>query len=286
MRTLDLEVENASCTLWLKGTPKYAGRPTATIGRFHCADHRSGVRLIDLALETIQEHGVFYVIGPMDGNTWNSYRFVIDGDESPAFFMEPTNPDFYPEVFRQRGFEVIGHYSSARAKHVTQRRTDRYQTRLQAAGIRVRPFALDAAEDELRRIHGLSLQAFSGNFLYTPISETDFLAMYRPVVDVLIPEFVLLAEDGANALQAFLFAIPDLVGEQSPDQLIIKTYASRFPGLGGYLADLVHVRSRRAGFKAVVHALMHEENVSELNSRKLGGRTFRRYVLFGREIGV
>ena len=55
--------------------------------------------------------------------------------------------------------------------------------------------------------------------------------------------------------------------------------------LRGYLAEQLHSGAAAAGFCAVIHALMHQDNPSKRNSEKYG-RTFRRYALFGREVGT
>ena len=133
-------------------------------------------------------------------------------------------------------------------------------------------------------MYDLALESFARNFLYTPISREGFFQLYRPVLAKLDPDHVLMAEDADGTLLAFLFAIPDWAQGSQPDQLIIKTYASRYPGLGGYLAEQLHAGAAAAGYRAVIHALMHQDNPSKRNSEKYG-RTFRRYALFGREVG-
>ena len=89
------------------------------------------------------------------------------------------------------------------------RRTLRRADRRAPAGLRLRAFDAARAEEELTRIHALSLEAFSSNHFYQPISLEDFLASYRPVLGAIDPELVLLAEDEAGELAAFLFALPN-----------------------------------------------------------------------------
>ena len=62
---------------------------------------------------------------------------------------------------------------------------------------------------ELRRIYVLSLAAFSGNFLYTPIGEEEFLAQNDAVLPYVRPELVLLAEQ-EDVLLGYMFALPDI----------------------------------------------------------------------------
>ncbi len=284
--TLDLKVGDAAATLWLEGVPPVDEHRTASIGAFSCDDEASGRRLILAALETLSGRGYTYVIGPMDGDTWHSYRLVTEDDGTPPFFLEPQNPPFYPSVFADRGFRVIGCYSSAVTEDFTPRLKGDYGKRLERAGIIVRPFDKMRSMEELTAIHALSLHAFCNNFLYTPIDREAFFDLYKPLLPRIVPQFVQMAEDRSGNLLAFLFACPDYAQENEPDALIIKTYASLYPGLGGFLLDRLHQATAMAGYRRAVHALMHDNNLSRRNSDKNRTRTFRRYAVFGRELST
>lgn len=285
MTIRDLDLGDAACRLWLAGGPSFQEYKTASLGAFRCDDVPAGERLLREAAAQLTAEGFGYLIGPMDGDTWHRYRLVTESDGSPPFFLEPSNPAFYPEVFEAAGFTVIGRYSSARSEGFRQRPLGAYTRRLQTLGLHLRPFDPQRGEEDLRAIYRLSLTAFAGNFLYTPIGEEAFLDMYRPVLGRLVPEFVWLAEDGEEQLAAFIFAIPDYLEGPSPTTLIVKTYASRVPGLGGYLYEHLQAVARAAGFTAMIHALMHEDNVSRRNSDKYA-RSIRRYALYGRPLAA
>ncbi len=275
-----IKTDGASCTLWLMDTPHFEDRKTATIGNFQAENIEAGERLIKQAILYLQEHCFDFVLGPMNGNTWQSYRFVTGSDGSPPFLMEPQNPDFYPDVFMNAGFEAVGEYSSAKVML-----TGHYEEKSPPEGIHLRPFDTANAKGELHKIWELSLEAFAKNYLYTPIEKAEFMALYEPVLDYLIPDFVLMAETEDATLKGFLFAVPDYNQGKQPDQLIVKTYASLQRGIGGALLDLIHKKAEESGFKTVIHALMYDSNVSKKHSDKFS-ETFRRYTLYGREIKV
>lgn len=275
---------SAGCSLWLSGCPQFEGLRTAAIGRFHCGDAASGEGLLARVLADLEREGFQFVVGPMDGDTWHSYRLVVESDGSPPFFLEPADPPSHRLAFEACGFEAIASYESARVEAFRSREVGRYARRLERAGIRVRRFDRAESERELKKIYALSLEAFSGNFLYTPITQEAFADLYRPLLDRLDPDYVLLAETAQGTLRAFVFAIPDLLQGTNPDRLIIKTYASRHAGLGGYLSDLVQAKATQAGYKTIIHALMHSDNPSKRNSEKYG-RAFRRYAVLGRKVG-
>ena len=278
MASLKIEVEGASCALWLTGTPQFSTYKTGCIGDFQADNPEAGKKLIENALTLMRDNRIEYVIGPMNGDTWHSYRLVTETDNSPAYFMEPKNPDFYPAIFQQSGFDVIASYNSGRVDLST---TNSDCTNIE--GINIRPFNVQAADSELEKIYQLSLNTFAGNFLYTPIGREEFMALYTPVLPHLVPDFVLMAETDEGDLRGFLFALPDYAQGAKPGQIIIKTYASQQRGLGRAMVDLLHLKARQAGFHHAIHALMHENNVSRKNSERYGG-AFRKYNLYGRKL--
>ena len=272
-----VSAEGAALAIW-REAPALEGRRTAALGAFSCDAAEAGARLLRASAARLAAEGYESVVGPMDGDTWGSHRLVVESDGRPPFFLEPQNPPHYPVAFEQAGFEVVARYLSAEGG------VDRPPSLSRPAGLTLRPFDPARAEDELRRIHALSLRAFTGNFLYRPITAGAFLEQYRPVLAVLDPALVLLAEDEAGALQGFLFGLPDVTQGPHPESVILKTYGSLKPGTGSSLVDAFYAAARAKGYARVVHALMHETNLSAQHSRRSGGRVFRRYALWAQRL--
>ncbi|MFP4145081.1 MAG: GNAT family N-acetyltransferase [Phycisphaeraceae bacterium] len=228
----------------------------------------------------------------MDGSTWRRYRLVTSRGDEPPFFLEPDNPGDWPQHFAAAGFDVLSRYCSTRLDDLGagDARMPQALQRLGRAGVTIRPIDLSRFEEELRQVHTLSLDAFAGNFLYTPIRCEQFLAMYRPLREHLRRETVLLAEQ-AGELLGFVFGIPDLAQAQrgeAVDTIIIKTVAVRpgvrlAAGLGSILVDQCQQAAKRLGMGRAIHALMHENNRSRQIARG-GGRLIREYALFARRL--
>jgi hypothetical protein len=86
-----LETDGAALTVYLDA-PDWNGAPTAALGAFTCKTAEAGGKVSRGALEPYHEsQGIDRVIGPMDGDTWHSYRFVTESDGSPAFILEPPD---------------------------------------------------------------------------------------------------------------------------------------------------------------------------------------------------
>lgn len=276
MSTPELMAGDGAGLAIYRDAPSLEGVRTAALGQFACENAVAGAELIRAAMARLKAEGFGAVLGPMDGDTWGKHRLVTESDGRAAFLLEPANPAYYVEAFAQSGLGVVSRYVSA------VRRADIVPSGSGAPkGLRLRTFDAARAEDELSRIHALSLQAFASNHFYQPISREDFLASYRPVLGAIDPELVLLAEDEAGGLAAFLFALPNYAEGAKPTSVILKTYASQVKGAGSMLANEFHARAKARGFREVIHALMHESNLSAQHSDNTGGRVFRRYALWG-----
>lgn len=270
-----ITASGASLAIYRDG-PSLDGAQTAALGEFACDTPEAGAGLIREAMVQLKAEGFGAVLGPMDGSTWAKHRLVIESNGRPPFLMEPANPAHFVDAFEQSGLKIVSRYVSAvRTADVLP------STSAPPVGVRLRNFDLARAEEELTRIHALSLEAFASNHFYQPIALEAFLASYRPVLKAFDPELVLIAEDETGDLKAFLFAIPDLAEGPKPKAAILKTYASRVKGGGSMLANAFHERAKKRGFSEVIHALMHETNLSATHSGNAGGTVFRRYALWG-----
>jgi hypothetical protein len=259
-----------------RDAPALDGQRTAAVGQFACESAEAGAHLIREAMAKLKVEGFCAMLGPMDGSTWGKHRLVVESDGRPPFLMEPHNPPLYVTAFEQSGLQVVSRYLSAvRSVNIPPSGSPPPQ------GVRLRNFDPSRAEAELTRIHALSLACFAANHFYTPLPLEEFLASYRPVLKAIDPELVLMAEDETGELKAFLFALPNLTEGPRPQSVILKTYASQVKGGGSLLANTFHERARARGFADVIHALMHESNLSAQHSDKTGGKVFRRYALWG-----
>lgn len=270
-----IEIPGAGLKLF-RDAPSLDGARTAALGAFTCGTPEAGAKAIRAAMALLKAEGFGAVLGPMDGNTWGRHRLVIESDGRPPFLFEPANPPHFVAAFEQSGLAIVSRYVSAiRSADVLDSNS------APPPGLRLRNFDLTQAEAELARIHALSLDAFAANQFYQPIALEPFLASYRPVLGAIDPELVLLAEDAAGELKGFLFAIPNLAEGPASRTVILKTYASQVKGGGAMLANAFHERAKAKGFAEVIHALMHESNLSATHSGRKGGKVFRRYALWG-----
>jgi GNAT superfamily N-acetyltransferase len=286
----------ARCSLWWRATPVYRRHQLGLIGHYGASHPQAAAQLLSLACQQLAARGCTMVVGPMDGNTWHSYRLVSDRGSEPPFFLEPSHPSAWPLHFAESGFTILSQYYSAVVPDLNgsgvenDPRLVRAAARAAARGLRIRSLRLDHFEAELHQIYAIALAGFRKNFLYTPISEADFKALYYPLRSYIQPELILIAEQDGRAI-GFIFAVPDLLQSRrgvEVDTVIIKTVAvhpeHQSAGLGNLLVARCHEVAGDLGYRRAIHALMHERNVSRKISRRHETQRIRRYALFAREV--
>src|SRR5262249_3919591 len=161
---------------------------------YAAASDEAAELLLAAAEERLRAERCTIVIGPMNGTTWRSYRFVVETGDDPAFFMEPANPPEWPRQFEKAGFSPIGRYFSALNSDLSRDdpRLSVTEQKIADAGVVIRSANADL-RSELAGIYAVSRVSFRNNFLYTEIPEAEFRGMYEPVLPVARPELVLIA---------------------------------------------------------------------------------------------
>lgn len=261
------------------------------VGHYAARDAAAGTSLLQHAAAELRAAGAVRLLGPMNGSTWQRYRFALPpapGEAvEPPFLGEPVNPTAYPAHFTAAGFRQAAAYESRISEDITTAnpRAAAGEAAIAERGITVAPIDLARFDEELRDLHALSLRAFRGNRYYSPIDAQSFDALYRPMRDVIDPGHVLLARGPEGQLAGYVFAYVDPLGRRGgrPYRLVVKTLATdpdwQGLGLGAVLVERLHEAARGQGLQAVVHALMHADN----NSVKISAHTarvFRRYALY------
>lgn len=279
------------CSVWWARTPAVDGRPVGAIGHYAARDAAAGVRLLDEACAWLKEQRCAVALGPMDGDTWRTYRAVVAGDGQP-FFLEPWHSTDCAAHFTQAGFSTHATYCSTICDDMTFRdpRAGRAAARLARAGVVVRPLAMARLDEQMRAIHEVTLAAFAKTPLYRPIAWDAMRRLYEPLLERLDPSLVLLAYREEQVV-GFVFGFPDYRQAQrgeAVDTAILKTLAilpgQQLGGLGGVLIAAWHDAAEQAGMRRAIHALMHEQNRDVLGLSLRYGPVLRRYAVFMREL--
>ncbi|MCL2353439.1 MAG: GNAT family N-acetyltransferase [Defluviitaleaceae bacterium] len=234
------------------------------IGNFDAKTPQELREYLKLAIEQLGDR---QIIAPIDGSTWHSYRLMSWSGDFPPFPMEPQNPLWYNDVYKELGFTPLATYHSVafdinNIEELKHHKDVEYKT---------------FEQHHLHDIHKISTQGFEGNFLYEHISYNDFFKLYQPLLPMLDKDFVLTAYvDGEPA--GFIFAFG------AADCIILKTIAVlpkyfKF-GIGRSLVNKVLLKAEEKGFKTAIGALIIGGNISSSLVKKYNAKKIREYTLY------
>jgi len=226
--------------------------------------------------------GVKHIISPMDGSTWNNYRFVSYQENVP-FLLETTSETYYIERYKELGYKTLSSYFSQETTELTdhwEKCKSRYNQFIET-GMKFDPFNLSNPEEEFLALAKFCNGAFRKNFLFSPIQEEEFVRKMMQVVPILNPEYTILSRMN-GVVTGFIFAYQDLQNTKEKS-LIVKTLArdidQPYGGLGTILSGLLMRNAIRDGFTKCIHALMIDHNASTTISSNFHGKIMSRYEL-------
>ena len=278
------------------------------VGYFEAEDrYAASEAVLAAAVEWLRSRGVRTIRGPLNTSTYFPYRFMTEGFERGAFFLEPYNPPHYPAHWERFGFAPCFGYSSSLVDSASfAEGTKRHHARAMAEGYHSRPFDVSRFDADLRLMYDLSTAIFEGSWMWKPIAFEEFHGLYasmRGIMDAELCHFLFKGDEPVG----FVFGLPDFAPairamngsqslwaklrflmkrNQSPAALL-KTFGvlptHRNGSLALALCYLMHDAAARKGYAKTVHALMRDDNTSLRMSHRFGGETFKRYALYERE---
>jgi hypothetical protein len=291
-----------SCYVLLeKGKPKaravlyqnpelfYKNKKAVAIGNYECVeDVNISKSLLNFIIQDAKNLNAAFLIGPMNGSTWENYRFSLHNNFE-NFLLEPAHPVYYNQQFLSSGFKPTAYYSSRKNSSFfcNDREVLRKENRLLNFGITIRNIDIKNFERELEKLYPFMCSAFNNNFLFTPISKDIFINKYLQFQTIINPEFVLIAENANGTVVGFVFCYDDLLNKKEKS-LVIKTLArdrsEKWSGLGAVMANRVISHAKMKGYESIIHAFMLDDGNSSETSEKFFGTVYKKYVLYGLEL--
>ena len=286
-----------SLHLW-HNRPDYNGRKTSYIGNVNIYEkyRKDEEQLFNKIFEELKKEGIETIIGPLNGTTWNTYRYVAEKGSRRQFLLEPWNEDYSVSLFEKLGFKPLAGYISTVMEGMDsdgRRNLNKKIEKLKKFDY-YKDIKVESAENKdlltvLNKVYDLTVEAFKNNFLYSELEREIFLKMYMSYEDKIIKKFFKMLYLG-DELIGYVFGIPDyaeLGYKGKIDTIILKTIAVspiyNGKGMGYILINSLVEEAEKEGYENVIYALMHESNVSK-NIGLLLGNMLRKYTLFIKEL--
>jgi len=266
---------------------------TACLGFFGLSPDADDAPLqegFQLALQKLSDPSLRKLIGPMNGNTWFSYRLRMD--EHPLHLdWEPKAQPRLEQLLKTSGFHHWAHYHSTATAGLKDMETylAKDWQRVMERGFTLRPVtAKDLQGGALLELHRLSQLGFADNPLFVPLSFEAFAQSYLQGKSSKENYLYMAYEPAGRAVAFFLgFLEPAHVGE-SQKSLVLKTAATdpefRRQGLSNALLYAICKELPADISDTYISALVFQGWTSESFARH--GKTLweHHYVLLARDL--
>jgi len=267
------------------------------IGWYECLDNPDlANELLSWAVDQLRALGAKNVVGPVNGSVWYNYRFNLSSSK-PMFVGEPHQPHYYVKQWEHFGFEIGERYET----NVSELQPDRYPSfeelrdELEAKGLVLKVFTAEVNNKYIEGFYELVISSFNKSKIYTPISHEDYIQVSADYPKVLDQQHSFVAFDGDKPI-AFVGCILDLFRSfyltsgtdeniYTQPKLIIKTLVVhpdwQLKGIGALLVKAAMRSAIDDGIYNVVHALMHEDNLSAVGGKRMFATSSKsKYTLF------
>jgi hypothetical protein len=247
---------------------------TLLVGNFECVDDGD---VFDALFHTWLKQGCKKIIGPINGSTWDEYRTEVWTSGFERFISEPLQKKYYPSLWTRK-MTVDARYLSTLQENPKPYAEEKIEKiKQQHQDISFRNIKIDDYENELKLLYRFCVDAFADNYLYTPISEQEFISKYLRIKPILREEWIKLAIRD-DELIAFNFSY------LSGDYVVMKTVACKRGranmGLSYILGNEIIHQVNRNQLSGIIHAYILDTNVSKNLSDKYGTKTIRQYHLY------
>ena len=188
------------------------GQGTGQWGMFEALDAKAAASLIETAEDWLRKQGMTRSLGPFSLSIWDEPGLEIEGfDEPPTVMMGHHRPEY------EKWIETAGY---RKAKDLLTYEVDITNwrdptiSRLIAMGeknsrIRIRKVDKSRFAEEVRVILGLLNDAWSDNWGFVPLTESEIAYAGKKLKPIIYEELVRVAEYDGEPV-AFMITIPDL----------------------------------------------------------------------------
>ncbi len=266
--------------------------------------------LLDTAKAWLKDKGKDGMIGPMNPSTNDEVGFLIDGFDTPPFFMMTHNPPYYKDIMEKLKYEkakdLLAYYLHKDTILISDKLKQVAHVTKEKAGITLRSINLRDFNAELERVRKVYNNAWEKNWGFVPMTPAEFDFVADDFKKILDPELVLIAETKEGPV-GFSLALPDynqvfakipngrllptgwfkfLTGKKKIHRLrvitlgVIQKYQQA--GIGGLFYLETFVRGTKRGYDSAEMSWILEDNELMVRAAKLlGGDPYKTYRIYG-----
>ena len=238
------------------------GPGTGMFGYFDADDEEVAKALLNRAEEWLKAKGMTRVLGPISMSIWEEPGLQVRGQDHAPMIMMGQHPEHYAKFITDCGYETAKRLHTYELD-ITQEFPPLVQ-RIVKSGernprIRVREVELDRYQQEIEIILEILNDAWSDNWGFVPLTETEVAHTGKKLRPLIHPELNRIAElDGEPV--AFMITLPDI------NDLFARTGGKLFPF--GWLRTLRWIKKPRgAGMRVPLMGVRKRLHNSRLASQ-------------------
>ncbi len=157
--------------------------------------------LFDAAAEWLRGKGMTAVRGPADPSINYEWGLLIDGFETPPYFMMTHNPRYYERLVEAWGFtkaqDLFAYGGDLSIMHGLKKQKKMVrmdETIRERFGITVRAMDTSRFRQEIETFLDIYNQALAGTWGYVPMSRAEVVHLGKDLRRLIVPELAIVAE--------------------------------------------------------------------------------------------
>lgn len=157
--------------------------------------------LLTEACRRVGSRGHPRILGPVNPSTNHECGLLVDGFDSPPVLQMPYNHAYYDELLRGTGFEGVQDLVSFFYQvqdSLPPRLSRARELRTRRNSVELRQLKMKALDSELELIKRIYNDAWSKNFGFVPLTDTEIDSLARDLEPILDPGLCWFAEVGGE----------------------------------------------------------------------------------------
>ncbi len=265
--------------------------------------------LLETAKNWLRERDRDCMMGPMNPSTNDEVGFLLEGFDTPPYFMMTHTPPYYIEMMETLGYEKA---KDLYAFLITEKDLSNNQKLSRVATairkkypVKIRPVDMKNFRRELELVRQIYNDAWAPNWGFVPMSEAEFDFVANDFKQIINPEIALIGEFKGEAV-GFLLALPDYnqvfikirngrlfpfgiftflmnrkkIGQMRVITLGIKRQYQTF-GLGALFYEEIIRRGLAQGItRAEMSWVLEDNELMNKAAKLLGGYVYKKYRIY------
>ncbi len=298
------------------------GKNDGFFGFFECIDDQEVANaLFDKASEWLRSKNLNTMYGPANYSTNDEWGLLVEGFDTPPFFMMPHNPEYYKKLIENYGFrkakDLYAWYYDPTLP-IDERLVRVMEKVLNRGNFKVRCVNLKNIKEDIERIVNVYHESWSENYMFIPLTEEEKKDTAEFLASIVYPDLVVMIDNDKGETVAFSVVVHNLnevlikyrtsnITLLNVQQLLSLAYRlyikprNKFQS-GRLLLAGVKKNYRKLGLDLVLYIKTYQNNIkrgykyAELSwtledntlinegIKKMGGRVYKIYRVYFKEI--